>query len=163
MKNKIIILGIDPGFDRLGVSVLEKLEGREKLLFSTCIITNKKENFEKRLGQLGNDLEKIIKKYKPNNLSIEKLFLTNNQITAMRVSEARGVCIYLSQKHNLKIFEYSPPEIKMAVTGNGKANKEDVSFMVSKILKLPKNNNILDDEFDAIAIALTNSAFLKNY
>lgn len=161
MKNKICILGIDPGFDRLGVAILEKENGKEKLIFSSCITTNKKENFSERLFQIGNDLEKIILDYKPNHLSIEKLFLTNNQMTVMRVAEARGVCIYIAQKHNLKIFEYSPPQIKLAVTGHGRSSKNSVSLMVSRILKINPRTKLLDDEFDAIAIAITHSAIVK--
>lgn len=162
MKNSIYILGIDPGFDRLGIAVLEKKLNEEKLIFSSCITTDKKETFEERLFQIGENLEKIISEFKPHHLSIEKLFLNNNQRTAMHVSEARGVCIYLAKKYNLKIFEYSPPEIKLAVTGYGKASKTDVSLMVSRILKLNTKTKILDDEFDAIAIALTHSAIIKN-
>lgn len=162
MKNNICILGIDPGFDRLGVAILEKKQGSEKLVFSSCIITNKKENFEDRIFQIGNDLEKIIKEYKPNHLAIEKLFLTSNQRTVMHVSEARGVCIYIAKKHNLKIFEYSPPQIKLAVTGYGKSDKDAVSSMVSKILKINTEVKMLDDEYDAIAITLTHSAINKN-
>lgn len=162
MKNSIYILGIDPGFDRLGVAILEKKQGEEKLIFSTCVITNKKESFEERLFQIGNDLEKIIKKHKPNHLSIEKLFLTSNQRTVMHVSEARGVCVYIAKKYNLKIFEYSPPEIKLAVTGYGKSDKNAVSLMVSRILKIKTSTKMIDDEFDAIAVALTHSAINKN-
>lgn len=161
MKNNICILGIDPGFDRMGIAILEKKQGEEKLIFSTCVITNKKESFGDRLFQIGNDLEKIILKYKPDYLSIEKLFLTSNQMTVMHVSEARGVCIYIAQKHHLKIFEYSPPQIKLAVTGYGRSSKDAVSLMVSRILKINSPVKILDDEFDAIAIALTHSASVK--
>jgi len=161
MKSSICILGIDPGFDRFGVSVLKKENNKESLIFSDCLITNKKESFDTRLFQIGNDLEKIIKKYKPNHLSIEKLFLSSNKTTAMRVSEIRGICIYLAKKYNIDIFEYSPPEIKLAITGYGKASKEDISHMVALILKLDKKDKKIDDEYDAIAIALTHSGTLK--
>ena len=83
-------------------------------------------------------------------------------MTVMHVSESRGVCIYVAKKHNLKIFEYSPPQIKLAVTGYGKSNKEAVSLMVSRILKINSAVKIIDDEFDAIAVALTHSATVKN-
>lgn len=154
----IRILGIDPGFDRLGVCILDKEGNKETLVFSTCITTSRKDTFEKRLLQLGEELETIIKDYSPHELAIETLFFTNNQKTVITVAEVRGICIYLSYKHGATLFEYSPPQIKLAITGYGKATKEDIAIMVPKILKQPLLINTLDDEIDAIAIALTHSA-----
>lgn len=156
--SNIRILGIDPGFDRLGVCILDKEGSKETLVFSTCITTNKKESFEKRLGVIGFQLESIITKYKPHELAIETLFFTNNQKTVITVAEVRGVCIYLSHIHDVALHEYSPPQIKLAIAGHGKASKEDIAIMVPKILKQPVLINTLDDELDAIAIALTHSA-----
>ncbi len=156
--SSIRILGIDPGFDRLGVCILDKEKTTEILVFSTCITTSKKEPFEKRLLTIGEELEKIILKYTPNELAIETLFFTTNQKTIITVAEVRGICIYLSHKHGAKIFEYSPPQIKLAIAGHGKASKEDIAIMVPRILKKPLFINTLDDEVDAIAIALTHSA-----
>ncbi len=158
----IRILGIDPGFDRLGVCILDKEENKETLVFSTCITTNKKELFEKRLGVIGRELETIITKYMPNELAIETLFFTNNQKTVITVAEVRGICIYLSHVHGVTLHEYSPPQIKLAIAGHGKASKEDIAHMVPKILKQPLLINTLDDEIDAIAIALTHSANRRN-
>lgn len=158
----IRILGIDPGFDRLGVCVLDKEGNREILVYSTCIITNKKESFEKRLSVIGKTLEKIIKKYNPDEIAIETLFFTTNQKTIITVAEVRGVCIYLAHLHGATLFEYSPPQIKLAIAGHGKASKEDISLMVPKILKQTLLVNTLDDEIDAIAIALTHSANRRN-
>lgn len=154
----IRILGIDPGFDRLGVCILDKEKTNETLVFSTCITTSKKESFEKRLLTIGEELEKIITQYAPNELAIETLFFTTNQKTIITVAEVRGICIYLSYKHGATIFEYSPPQIKLAIAGHGKASKEDIALMVPRILKKPLLINTLDDEVDAIAIALTHSA-----
>lgn len=156
--SSIRILGIDPGFDRLGVCILDKEKTTETLIFSTCITTSKKESFEKRLLQIGEELEKIITKYSPNELAIETLFFTTNQKTIITVAEVRGICIYLSHKHGAAIFEYSPPQIKLAIAGHGKASKEDIAIMVPRILKKPLLIGTLDDEVDAIAIALTHSA-----
>ena len=156
------ILGIDPGFDRLGACILDKEAQKEELVFSTCLTTSKKDSFEKRLLAIGEELETIIMLYKPDELAIETLFFTKNQKTIITVAEVRGICIYLAHKHGAKIFEYSPPQIKLAIAGHGKASKEDIEIMVPKILKKPLLLNTLDDEIDAIAIALTHSANRAN-
>lgn len=156
------ILGIDPGFDRLGVCILDKEGMSETLIYSTCITTSKKDTFEKRLLVIGEELEKIIGEYSPKELAIETLFFTKNQKTIITVAEVRGICIYLSYKYNVSIYEYSPPQIKLAIAGHGKATKGDIAIMVPKILKQPLLLNTLDDEIDAIAIALTHSANRAN-
>ncbi len=158
----IRILGIDPGFDRLGVCIVDKDGTKESLIFSTCITTNRKETFEERLLSIGNELEKILQQYSPHELAIETLFFTNNQKTIITVAEVRGICIYLSHKYKASIYEYSPPQIKSAITGYGKATKDDIALMVPKILKQPLPSKTLDDEIDAIAIALTHSANRQN-
>ena len=158
----IRILGIDPGFDRLGVCVLDKEGNKETLVYSTCIVTNWKETFEERLLAIGIELETIIKKYSPHELAIETIFFTNNQKTIITVAEVRGVCIYLAYKNGVELYEYSPPQIKSAIAGYGKATKEDIAIMVPKILKQPLLIATLDDEIDAIAIALTHSANRRN-
>lgn len=156
------ILGIDPGFDRLGVSIVDKTGTKEVLIFSTCITTSKKDTFSRRLFIAGTALEKIIKEYAPTELAIETLFFTTNQKTIITVSEIRGVCLYVAEAFHLRVYEYSPPHIKLAITGYGKATKEDVASMVGKILKLPVKKGALDDEMDAIAVALTHSANRQN-
>jgi crossover junction endodeoxyribonuclease RuvC len=152
------IMGIDPGFDRLGVCIIDKEGSKETLVYSTCIETNKKDTFEKRLGDIGMKLTDTFTTYKPTELSIEKLFFAKNQTTAIQVAEARGVCLYLAHTHNVTIYEYSPPEIKLAVAGHGGASKKDIISMVPKILGKQVKTGLLDDELDAIAIALTHSA-----
>jgi crossover junction endodeoxyribonuclease RuvC len=128
------ILGIDPGYERLGVAVLEKNKGdkKEKVIFSECFKTSSKLDFSERLLLIGDEVNKIIKKYKPEILSIETLFLTTNQKTVMHVAEARGVILYEAIKNDLKIFEASPLQIKMATTGYGKADKNQVIKMTEK-------------------------------
>ena len=155
------ILGIDPGFDRLGVCILDKEGTKETLIHSQCITTSKKDSFESRLAEIGTELTKILETYKPQELAIETLFFTTNQKTIITVAEVRGICIYLSHIHDLIIYEYSPPQIKVAVTGYGKATKEDIAVMVPKILGKPLKIGTLDDEIDAIAIAITHSAHRK--
>jgi len=167
------ILGIDPGYERLGVAILEKSksdkksafsksygETREKVLFSECFKTSAKLNFSERLFLIGEEVEKIIKKYKPEVLAIETLFLNTNHKTVMQVAEARGVVVYEAIRMGLKIFEASPPQIKMATTGYGRANKEQVTKMV-KILVNIDNSKKSDDELDAVAIALTAFAHIR--
>ncbi|MEK7572243.1 MAG: crossover junction endodeoxyribonuclease RuvC [Patescibacteria group bacterium] len=156
------ILGIDPGFERLGIAILEKNKSdkKEKILFSECFKTSAKLAFPERLLLIGKEIEKIIKKYKPEILSIETLFFTTNQKTAMHVAEARGVVMYECVKAGLKIFETSPLQIKIATTGYGKADKKQVIKMVKILVKMD-NSKESDDELDAIAIALTAFAHLK--
>jgi crossover junction endodeoxyribonuclease RuvC len=161
MTSPIRIIGIDPGFDRLGICILDKYPNKEELIHSQCITTSKKESFEIRLAETGDQLTKILKKYKPNELAIETIFFTTNQKTIITVAEVRGICIYLSHIHDVSIHEYSPPQIKLAVTGYGKATKDDIGLMVPKILGKTMKSDILDDEVDAIAIALTHSAHRK--
>ncbi|MBX4181442.1 crossover junction endodeoxyribonuclease RuvC [Candidatus Parcubacteria bacterium] len=149
------VLGIDPGFDRLGVSVVEN----NSVLFSCCIETNRKSAYEERLLYIGDELTKIIRKWKPKDLAIEKLFFNQNTTNAMKVAEARGVVIYLAKSAGLNIHEYSPQEIKIAVTGYGKADKIQINTMVRKLVSIPsKDTKVLDDEVDAIALCITHLA-----
>lgn len=160
-NSPIRILSIDPGFDRLGVAIIDRANGKEGMVHSECITTSRNDDFEDRLFMIGNSVEEIIKKYSPDHLAIEKLFFKTNQTTAMKVAEVRGVCLFFAKKHKLKIFEYSPPQIKTAVTGYGKSNKNDIANMVYKIIKIPNQGKLLDDELDAIAIGLTHSAMTR--
>lgn len=154
------VLAIDPGFGRIGIAVIEKIGATETLLFSECFETESKQDFYVRIHLLGTHIKETIKLYGPEMLAIENLFIEKNQKTAMRVSEARGVIIYEAICGGLKVFEYTPLQIKTALTGYGKATKEQVAFMVGKILKLDTKHKI-DDELDAIAIGLTHFAYYK--
>jgi crossover junction endodeoxyribonuclease RuvC len=156
------ILGIDPGFERLGIAVLEKNKSdkKEKVLFSECFKTSAKLEFGERLHLLGDEVQKVIKEYKPEVLSIETLFLTTNHKTVMRVAEARGVVIYEASKAGLKIFEASPPQIKIATTGYGKSDKSQIIKMVKLLVDIDESKKS-DDELDAIAVAITGLAHLK--
>ncbi len=154
------ILAVDPGFDRIGIAVLSKNGQKEKLFFSKCILTNKKESQSRRLKQIGLEIKKIIKKYKPTQLAIEKLFFNQNTSTALRVAEARGVILYESISAKLEIFEYSPQEIKIAVTGYGKAGKNEVETMTLRLLSM-KTVPKYDDEVDACAIGITHLVSFK--
>jgi crossover junction endodeoxyribonuclease RuvC len=153
------ILGIDPGFERLGIAIIEKQKGgKETLLFSECFKTAKELPFTERLKLLGERVETLIKEYETQYLGIETLFMENNQKTVMRVSETRGAILFLAAKNNMTICEYSPLQIKSAVTGYGKADKGAVMSMVPKLIKIETTRKMIDDELDAIAVALTLSA-----
>lgn len=159
----MIILAIDPGYERLGIAVLEKNKGdkKETLLFSECFKTKTTSTHAERLSLLGQEISKVIEKYKPEALAIETLFLTTNHKTVMHVSEARGVILYESARHNLSIHEFSPPQIKSAVAGDGHADKKAIIKMVSLLINLEKQIKH-DDEYDAIAVGLTFFAYKKN-
>ena len=148
------IIAIDPGYERLGIAILEKGTGKETLLFSECFVTKTTEKHENRLKLIGEELEKVIKKYQPEALGIETLFFKTNAKTAMKVSEARGVMLYEAAKNGLWVLEFTPLQIKVAVTGYGKSDKDQVTAMVKRLIKIEKPLKY-DDEYDAIAVGLT--------
>ena len=155
------IISIDPGYERVGIAIIEKTcKQKDELIYSNCFKTKANIPFHERLKSIGIEVEKIIKKYKPEALAIEKLYFETNQKTAMGVSEARGVIIYVASKNNLSIYEYTPPQIKVAVTGYGKASKQMIMSMVPKLIDI-KEEIKSDDEIDAIAIGLTSLACEK--
>lgn len=156
------VMAVDPGFDRLGVAVLEKEKGKEKLLFSECIVTNPKDERGERLHQIGKRLKEIIKEWEPASLAVETLFFNQNITSAIGVAEARGVVIYEAVSAELPVFEYGPQAIKVAVTGYGKADKLQIESMVKRIVSLPPKGVRLDDELDAIALGITHLASQKS-
>ncbi|PCI29001.1 crossover junction endodeoxyribonuclease RuvC [Candidatus Wolfebacteria bacterium] len=153
------ILGIDPGFGRVGIAVIEK-GNKETLLYSECFETNSKTPFVERLKLVGEKIDSIISEYSPDTLAIETLFFNNNQKTAMQVSEARGVILYEASKNGLVVYEYTPLQIKDAVVGYGRGTKDQVAHMVHQLIEINKEK-IIDDEYDAIAVALTCSACIR--
>ena len=155
------VLAVDPGYDRLGVAVLDKKKGDEELVFSSCITTKKDSPLEDRLFELGKAFESLLKKYHPDVVGIETLFFNKNQKTAMGVAEARGIVVYLSKKNMLPLYEFGPQEVKIAVTGYGKSDKQGVIDMVRRLVKdAPKKAH--DDEYDAIAVGITCLAHMPN-
>ena len=145
------VISIDPGYDKVGVAILED---KDTLLYSDCIKTSRDNSFEERLGFVISELSKVIEKFKPEALAIENLFFYKNQKTAMRVSEARGAIIQEATSKNLKVYEYTPLQIKIAVTGYGKSDKNQVISMVRNLVEIDKEIKE-DDEYDAIACGLT--------
>ena len=147
-------IGIDPGYERCGIAVVEKINSKEVLLFSDCAIADKELPIGERLFKIAKQIQKVIDDFNPDNMGIEKLFFSNNQKTAGGVNEARGMILSKAAENNLPVFEYTPAQIKVAVTGYGKSDKKQIIFMIPKLLKIEKKIKH-DDEYDAIAIALT--------
>ena len=151
-------ISIDPGYERLGVAVIEKEKNKkENLIFSECFKTSAKLPHHDRLTLIGNRIKEIIKKYKPEKLATEKLFFSGNQKTALLVAESRGVILYTGSSLGLQIFEYTPNEVKIAITGYGRSEKKQMIDMVRKLIVVTSKTKS-DDEFDAIAIGLTHFA-----
>lgn len=153
----MIVLAVDPGFGRLGLAVMTKQQGREKLLFSTCLVTSAKLPFPERLKIIIQETEKLIKRFKPSHLVLEKLYFAKNKITALKVAEVRGIFLGLAAQRGLVVSEYAPTEIKYAVAGYGRANKIQIKTMVEKLVNLDPRRRY-DDEIDAIAVGLTHLA-----
>jgi crossover junction endodeoxyribonuclease RuvC len=153
------IIGIDPGYDRIGIAIIEKKSQKEKevLLHSECFTTSKKTEIYDRLKEVGLRIRALIEEHRPDMLAMETLFITKNQKTAMHVSEARGIIAYEARLQNIPIFEYTPPQIKVAVTGHGHSDKVQVIKMIPLLVKMTTGKR-LDDEYDAIAVALTCAA-----
>ncbi|MBI4086900.1 crossover junction endodeoxyribonuclease RuvC [Candidatus Kaiserbacteria bacterium] len=154
------VLACDPGYDRLGVAVLEKTGGKDALVYSACITTDRTQELADRLLAIGNEFVVLLKKFEPDYVALETLFFNKNQKTAIAVAETRGMLLYLAQKHGCTALEYSPQEIKIAVTGWGKSDKRQVMDMVKRLLPdVPKK--ALDDEYDAIAVGMTAIASVR--
>lgn len=149
----MIILGIDPGYAIVGFGSVAVSGGMFETTSYGAITTESKMDFLDRLDLIYNDMCEIIKKTKADVLSIEKLYFQNNQKTAIQVAQARGVILLSAKKANVPVFEYTPLQVKNAVTGYGKAPKKQVMNMTKRILNLEKMPK-LDDTADALAIAL---------
>ena len=147
------ILGIDPGFDRLGIAVVEGDPSRPVLVWSDCVEPEKGAR-EERLACVARATSDAIKKYAPDALGIETLFFSVNKKTAIGVAEARGAILAAAGLARLPVIECSPQQVKIAVAGHGGADKKAIESMVPKLLALPKKKR-RDDELDAIAVAIT--------
>jgi len=150
----MIVLAIDPGFGRCGVAVLLGGGSKAALTYSDCIQTDTKKIFSDRLLVVANEILRLIETYKPETIAIEELYFTNNAKTALHVAEVRGMLMYLAVSKNIPLVEYNPLAIKIAITGYGRATKEQVTKMVEKLVTIP-SKKMLDDEYDAIALGLT--------
>lgn len=157
------VLGIDPGTATTGWAVLEEKGGETFPLAYGHISTYPKNTTAHRLKEVADDIQQIIKKYRPQESAVESLFFFKNVKTAVKVSQSRGAILLTLEKLGVKISEYTPLQVKQALTGYGRAEKRQVQIMVKKILKL-KSMPKPDDTADAIAIAIChlNSRKIKN-
>jgi len=159
------ILGIDPGTGRVGWGVVAHEKSIDTLIEYGCFETTVNSQLSERLHKIYVFIKELIKKYKPDALAVESLFFATNVKTAFDVGAARGVILLAGEESKIPIFQYTPLQIKSSLTGYGKAEKNQIQFMVTKILHL-KEIPRPDDAADAVAIALThifhNTNPLKN-
>ncbi len=150
------IIGFDPGYDRMGISVLDHKNGREFLIYSACFETNKKMGFADRLVEIDGAVQSAIKTWEPKVAALETLFFSKNVKTALKVAEVRGIIISGARGAGLSVVELSPAAVKIAVTGYGAASKSEIAKMIPKIFAI--NHEVKhDDEYDAIAVAYAGS------
>jgi crossover junction endodeoxyribonuclease RuvC len=148
------VLGIDPGIARLGWAVLDEKGSKIEALAFDCFETKAGEETQDRLEKIHVEIRRLIKKYSPDVIAIEELFFNNNAKTAFIVGQARGVVFLACAQEKVKSYCYTPLQVKVAVSGYGRAEKKQVGKMVQTILKL-KEVPKLDDTSDALAIGLT--------
>lgn len=148
------VISIDPGYDRLGIAVMDNATGGDTLLYSGCIESSKTDDLPERLFVVGRAFDRLVAEYQPDTMAIETLFFNKNIKTAMGVAQARGLLLYIAKAANCRIYEFSPQQIKIAVTGYGNSDKQAVINMVTRLVPTaPKS--ALDDEYDAIAVGIT--------
>lgn len=150
------ILGIDPGIGRMGWGVVEVQGGKVNAVDYGCIETPKEDALEKRIEALYATLSTIVAAHKPESLSIESLFFNKNVTTAIAVGQARGIVLLVAAQHKMTVTSYTPQQVKIGITGYGRADKKQVGQMIKMVLKLqtiPKP----DDTADALAIAVTHA------
>ena len=147
------VLAIDPGYDRLGIAVVEGDASKPTLVWSDCFIPTKGSS-SVRLGQIARILAETIREYTPDAVALETLFFSTNVKTAIGVAEARGVVLAAAGTAALPVIESSPQGVKLAVTGYGNADKKAVTNMVPKLITIPPKPGRLDDEYDAIALGI---------
>lgn len=153
MKKTVTILGLDPGTATTGWGVIKEFKGEVEAVAFGCIETCKNKCPTERLKEIGDDLEELIRTYKPAEVAIEDLFFFKNLKTAVKVAQARGVLLFVCQKEKLGIAEYTPLQVKQALTGYGRADKNQVQQMVKEMFKL-KSIPKPDDAADALAVAV---------
>ena len=149
----MIVLGVDPGLATLGWGVIEAERGRQRLVDYGCILTTPQQSFPDRLCQIGRDMRALLRQYRPEEIAFEELFFARNVTTALTVGAARGVSLAACAEYTDRLYEYTPMQVKMAVTGYGGAKKPQVMEMTRRLLclqEVPKP----DDTADALAMAI---------
>lgn len=153
----MIVLGIDPGLATLGWGVIETERGRQRLIQYGCILTTPEQRFPDRLRQIGAEMRELLALYKPDEIAFEELFFARNVTTALTVGAARGVAVAACADYTDQLYEYTPMQVKQAIVGYGKAEKQQIQQMVKLLLHMDEIARP-DDAADAIAIALTHAA-----
>ncbi|MBQ6826361.1 MAG: crossover junction endodeoxyribonuclease RuvC [Clostridia bacterium] len=152
------ILGIDPGYATVGYGIIEHQSGKFSVINFGAVTTPAGMEFPKRLKSIYDDITYLIETHKPECIAIEKLYFNTNTTTAIDVAQARGVIVLAAQNAGIEVFEYTPLQVKQAVTGYGRAEKFQVMDMVKNLLKLkavPKP----DDTADALALAICHAHY----
>lgn len=152
----MIILGIDPGLAIVGYGVINTLKGNSSVIDYGVINTPKEDSVPTRLEKIYEGMLGLIDKFNPDCIAIEELFFNTNTTTGINVAQARGVILLACKQKGLKMYEYTPLQIKQALTGYGKAEKKQIQFMVSRLLNL-KSVPKPDDAADGLAVALTHA------
>lgn len=153
----MIILGIDPGYATIGYGVIEKTDSYLRAVDYGTIQTPKNESIPVRLAMLDEALTKIIRRFKPDAVSVEELFFNTNITTGIKVAQARGVILVCAIKECGRLYEYTPLQIKQSLTGNGRAEKKQVQYMVKAALNLAQEPKP-DDAADALAAAICHAS-----
>jgi crossover junction endodeoxyribonuclease RuvC len=148
----MIIIGIDPGYERCGFAVLQQTGNQSKLLTFGTIKTKAQTNFLARQQEIAEDFSALLARYKPDKLSIEDLFFAKNVTTALKVAQVRGVLTHLAYDAGLAVVEPKPSEVKKFFCGDGSADKKAMQQMAQVTFNL-KNSPKIDDAADAIAMA----------
>lgn len=165
----MVIIGVDPGSVITGYAVIKKRADRKEpfaVIDFGCIITEKHLGTGGRLEYIHKEISKLLAKHKPHVMSVENVFFFRNLTTAMPVSQTKGVILLAAQQHRIPVMEFTPPQMKLAIAGHGKAEKKQVQKMIEETVSLShldikKKFRKKDDAFDAIGIALC--AAIKSY
>ena len=152
----MIIFGIDPGFATTGYGVIEKIGNKYRVLDYGAIITKAGLDFSVRLDIMYKEINEKFKEFSPDCVAMEELFFCKNITTGINVAHGRGVLLLATAQLGKPFFEYTPLQVKQAMTGYGKAEKKQIQYMVTKMLKLSKPPKP-DDAADALALALTHA------
>lgn len=150
----MIVLGIDPGLATVGYGILERSGNHFRPVSYDCIRTSgRNKETPERLEEIFCGIDALITRYNPSWVAVEKLFFSRNVTSAMAVSEVRGVILLAARRHRVPVREYTPSQVKLAVTGSGKADKRQVQEMIRRLLDLPEIPKP-DDVADALSVAL---------
>jgi len=161
----MLILGIDPGTATVGYGLISEKKNNFTIVEFGWIKTDKEEKSEKRLDKIYRDTLSVIRKHSPDVLAIERLFFYRNQKTAMKVSQAYGVIVLAAARKKINVFEYTPAEIKLKISGNGRADKKEMQKAVRSLLHIrapKKKKTHFDDVADALAVAMCHAYKIRS-